>query len=977
MATINLGDIVFGLGADSSRLRTALRDILDFGDAVEQVAQSQVEGSNKVLAQMMAQERAINRAKEAMLNFNQSIRMAGGPSDIIKLNQDAFKQLTDQMTTGTKGPLEMQRATMAFSASLANNTRTFKEWSAAASEANKHGTGFLGFVNQMGTAASLVTGPLGGLAFRITLLSNLLREGQLSLALWVGGAVLLAQGIVRLAESTIKAELGLQRMRLQMASAGDGAFQTAENMKFIVNIAQRFGVPFEDIAQHFVKMELAAKGTRMEGSKMMETFQNIVAYGANMRLSQTDLDQAIDLTTRSITRQRVSLQDLKQIGNVIPAFRDIAEKAMGTDAGGFNLLLKRGLVMAETFWPKFWAEALKSRGIDPMAKVTDSIAASMGRFKNSILFVNNAFNDAVGLSDKYTGSLDRMTDTMTFLARNMDIVLKIAGTLAATLAAGFIATTIAANIFSIITAFRSLATAIATAQFSLALFGGPLAVVIGVATAIAAGVAAWFALDTAIGKTQGTLVEGQSTWDEYLKNLDKAQKAASFLTGEHIKSAKAELLAAQSALLLSQVEVDKFRPDARLMDQPKAGEEAAKTWFESFKNALVKIFGTGEEGAVDAALNQWSINQAKAAAERLKATGAEVERIKKGIDALTVAMEKQKKAEDAQRGPTPEKTQAEIRLETIMREYGQLRDETDRTFLAMQQGPKALADELEKIGIEKTLETWRRKFNELNEPVAITNQRLAVLDASLKKLRDAQKFDKEFMSLGQTIQYAFGELGKNAIDKFSNALANGTLHALKFKDLVTSAIEAIIKKLLELAVLAPMMNALFGDKAQMFSLASKGTGTAGLFGDLLKMFGLQGGGIGPNTTVSNASGSFPIPYAVAHGGTDNLSWRMGDPSMFIRAPRLHTGLMPDEYPAVLQTGEKVTPRGGSSGGGGNNVMIKISHPPDTQARASSSQQSGMDMHEIIISHVQQGLATGRLDPLMANRFGARPRPTLR
>lgn len=980
---INLGDIVFGLGPDTSRLRTALRDILDFGEAVENAAANAADGGAKTEAAFRRQEAAIVRSLEQMRKFNDELRAAGttrgAPTDILKASQNAFKDLTAQMTSGALTPLQYQRAMEQFTASMQRNQRSFVDWTKEQERAKS--LNFTGFLQQMATAASLVTGPLGGVAFRLALLSRLFEEGQLHLALWVGGITLIAQGVLKLAESTLKAELGLSRMRMQMEALGKTSGETKDDMNFILTISERFGVPFEDIAQHFVKMELAAKGTRMEGSNMLTTFQDIVAYAGRMRLSQQELDQAIDLTTRSITRQRLTIQDLRQISNLVPAFRKIAEDAMGTSAGGFNLMIKRGEILTDTFWTKFWEGALKERGIDPLARITGSIAASQGRLKNAMLEVNNAFNEAIGLTDKYTGSLDRVTSAMEFLARNMDIILKAAGAITAALVGGFLSAAVVTRIGAIIEAISALRTAFLTAGASALLMTGPLAALAGLAGAVIAGVGAFLFLDSAIGKTTGTLIDSKSSIDEYIKRYEDARKGASMLTAEQLKLAQANLIAAKSALAAAEAAAT-----ATPVGEPKkAGTEAAKTWWESFLEYFRQVGQMSEVGQIAAAIESATAAAARdAAKETATRLTADVAHIQEQINKLNKMIDDQRARERSQKGPALEDTQAAIRLATVKREYAELVDETNRTFAAMQKGPKALADTLEEIQIEKTLETWRRKFNELNFSTDQTNKLLGTLEVSLRKVADAKKFDKEFMSMGQTLQFAFGELGKNAIDKFSNALVEGTLKTLKFKDFVVQALEAIIKKLLELSVLAPMMNALFGTNQQAFSLTSGGTGTGGFIGGLLKMIGLQGtptsgfdtslGVGGPGWSAPMTGGSFVAP----HAGSGAPMFRFADPSIFMRAPRLHSGLMPDEYPAILQSGERVTPRGGGNGsGGGNNVMIKISHPPDTQAKTRSDTQGGLDIHEVIISHVQRGITTGKLDPLMASRYGSRPRATLR
>jgi len=53
---------------------------------------------------------------------------------------------------------------------------------------------------------------------------------------------------------------------------------------------------------------------------------------------------------------------------------------------------------------------------------------------------------------------------------------------------------------------------------------------------------------------------------------------------------------------------------------------------------------------------------------------------------------------------------------------------------------------------------------------------------------------------------------------------------------------------------------------------------------------------------------------VMHGGgivgKDVTGYRQVDPSIFAGAPRLHNGLAADEFPAILQRGESVVPKGG-------------------------------------------------------------------
>jgi hypothetical protein len=63
-----------------------------------------------------------------------------------------------------------------------------------------------------------------------------------------------------------------------------------------------------------------------------------------------------------------------------------------------------------------------------------------------------------------------------------------------------------------------------------------------------------------------------------------------------------------------------------------------------------------------------------------------------------------------------------------------------------------------------------------------------------------------------------------------------------------------------------------------------------------------------------------------------------NPQLFATAPRLHSGLAPDEFPAILQKGERVTSKSGQSGAGGNLTVNMHITTPDTTSFGRSSNQ---------------------------------------
>lgn len=61
-------------------------------------------------------------------------------------------------------------------------------------------------------------------------------------------------------------------------------------------------------------------------------------------------------------------------------------------------------------------------------------------------------------------------------------------------------------------------------------------------------------------------------------------------------------------------------------------------------------------------------------------------------------------------------------------------------------------------------------------------------------------------------------------------------------------------------------------------------------------------------------------------GSTSTVMRSVQPHVFAGAPRFHNGLMPDEFPAILQRGETVIPKGKAMGASGMNITFNVNTP---------------------------------------------------
>lgn len=216
-----------------------------------------------------------------------------------------------------------------------------------------------------------------------------------------------------------------------------------------------------------------------------------------------------------------------------------------------------------------------------------------------------------------------------------------------------------------------------------------------------------------------------------------------------------------------------------------------------------------------------------------------------------------------------------------------------------------------------------------NNRLAETEDNAGKANKGLRSL--AAEGMSEVTKKAQEMAQSFAGGLKSAWTGFFSDLVKGSSTAKTAWELIASAagnaISKISEQLLNLTTSAAF-DALFGTVA---SGKTQGTGLIGaLTGALF--------GAGPQLVPGYQAG-------VLHQGWDGHSAmpvRTVPPSVFARAPRLHSGLAPDEFPAILQTGERVIPRGGSAGGATvNNFFISTPSPRAfAESRSSVARAAG-------------------------------------
>jgi phage-related minor tail protein len=183
--------------------------------------------------------------------------------------------------------------------------------------------------------------------------------------------------------------------------------------------------------------------------------------------------------------------------------------------------------------------------------------------------------------------------------------------------------------------------------------------------------------------------------------------------------------------------------------------------------------------------------------------------------------------------------------------------------------------------------------------------------------RALKRYADEATNAAKNAEDLFGSAASKVEDTLVDMVTTGEFSFKKLGDLVQSIEQDILRMFIRQQVTGPIAGAL-GD----FVKGSGGDIFGSIFGSLFH----DGGVVGASSVARRA-----VP---SH--------------LFAGAPRFHNGLMPDEFPAILQKGETVLPRNTKMGG--NNITFNITTPNaqsfmDSQGQIMSKLATQMGRHK--------------------------------
>lgn len=209
------------------------------------------------------------------------------------------------------------------------------------------------------------------------------------------------------------------RVTTALKNVSGGMAQFAENQRFLLEMAKKYGLEINALTGNYAKFTAAASISGMSLMDQRKIFESVSRAVTAFGMSADDSNGVFLALSQMMSKGKISSEELRlQMGERLPVALQAMAKAAGTSVAGLDKLLKKGELMSADVLPKF-ADALNE--MIPNVDV-DNLETSVNRLKNAFTdFVNGA-----DVQSKYKSLIDWLTGAIQGLGGNLKNILTLA-----------------------------------------------------------------------------------------------------------------------------------------------------------------------------------------------------------------------------------------------------------------------------------------------------------------------------------------------------------------------------------------------------------------------------------------------------------------------------------------------------------------------------------------------------------------------
>jgi tape measure domain-containing protein len=833
---------------------------------------------------------------------NAAVR-AGAPASILSGTTSALSNVKTTAANPTASRTDQTQALVAYRAEVLKAQQAIKALSDAHVPAERTTSAMSKALHDAAKGASLYTGPLGGVSTRINILSSLLNENNLAFVAVTAGVVAATFAFIHLSERIVNLERDLQGATRVLDVINQNTTGSALQLRFLAETANQAGVGFKELVKPYTEWTTAIKGTYLEGQRGNQIFAQMVQAQGELHNSAEQISATFANLRRMLSSNSVTAREFRTtLEHTMPGIARVIAKEFGVSIDKLDQLRKNGL-QVETTIERIARAYVNSLG--GMGHAVEGIAAQEARWHNAQSTLLDTVDKVFGISTRYEKTLGALTQWVNDFARGSGPLVGILEGIGAGL--GLItAGVVIAGLAKLGGAIRAVAASATLAEFAIAGTMGLGKLAIAAAGAAAGLAAAKLIIDEidAAAKKSGMGIDGigsslagaKPKLDEFLRDQRKANVKDTVSARlyqpdveDAIKKQEAQIDSLKK-LALESGEADKKSADAT-MDAYNKKVKAAEDAVEAAKKAAA-AFGTLNTHAFEAGggkteggkismragdltggytppkvdlppmpdIPGWSTSTQEAIkkVQDAKKVLADLRAQRKEVDELSQTVNIAKPAEPNR---TDQQDKALLKAREELSKY-------ESELGKMGQGQAALDKWKEEFDITKEVQKYKDNLDQAangNKTYATESAAaLTKLEAAFRKVHEAQYDMAHITTPGMLLESTFKGLS-SSVNTFVDAVAAGTANMKTLGDIGKSVILGLIKQFLQLAVMNPLQNALFGSNEKTFGMSvSGGSGVGGLIGKLLG--GFTGGGSGGGGDGAGGGGGFFASLSKLFGG---------------------------------------------------------------------------------------------------------------
>lgn len=206
------------------------------------------------------------------------------------------------------------------------------------------------------------------------------------------------------------------RVLTALKNVSDGTRGFVDNMRFLNDIAKKYGLEINALTGNFAKFTASATQANMPMKEQKKIYESVSRAISAFSLSASEGDGVMLALSQMMSKGKISMEELrKQMGEKLPVAIQAMAKALGVSIGQMEKLIGSGKVMSADILPKF-ADALNE--IIPNVD-TDNLETSLSRLSNTF----GEIVSASGFQNKYKALIDGLTSFLQNASKNMQNIV--------------------------------------------------------------------------------------------------------------------------------------------------------------------------------------------------------------------------------------------------------------------------------------------------------------------------------------------------------------------------------------------------------------------------------------------------------------------------------------------------------------------------------------------------------------------------